>query len=373
LKVMFAGGGTGGHLYIGIALAHELRRRDATCEFVFVGTRDRLESRIVPQEGFELEFIVSAGLKGMGKLKLLRNLALVPRSLWQSRRVARNCDPDVVVGVGGYSSGPVVLGAWWMGIPTLIVEPNAYPGLTNRLLSRVVDRVALAMPVRGKHLGRRGLVTGIPVREEFMHVSTTGRRPGHLRALVFGGSQGSRLLNSVVCGALPQLKELGDSLHLTHQTGEKDLESVRRAYADAGIPGDVRAFLPRIYREMARADLVVCRAGAGTIAELTTAGKAAILVPFARAADDHQTENARTLEQQGAAKMIPEVDLNPRRIVEEFRYFADHHEVIARMEKASRKLAKPAAARRIADLIVSLTGRGKDNIPKTGQRDANNV
>jgi UDP-N-acetylglucosamine--N-acetylmuramyl-(pentapeptide) pyrophosphoryl-undecaprenol N-acetylglucosamine transferase len=373
LKVMFAGGGTGGHLYIGIALAHELRRRDATCDFVFVGTRHGLESQIVPQEGFELDFIVSAGLKGMGKLEFLHNLSLIPRSLWQSRRVIRNHAPAVVVGVGGYASGPIVLAAWWLGKPTLVVEPNAQPGLTNRILSRVVDRAALAMPDKDKYFGHKGSVTGIPVREEFIHISTSGRNPGHLRVLIFGGSQGSRVLNSAVCRALPKLKELGDRLHLTHQTGDKDFESVRRAYSDAGLLGDVRAFLPKIYQEMAQADLVVCRAGAGTIAEITTAGKAAILVPFARAADDHQTKNAQALEQCGAAKTIPEEELEPTRLAEEFKYFADHHEVIHRMEKASRKLAKPAAARRIADLIVSLTGRGKNYYQKTDQSDGAHV
>jgi UDP-N-acetylglucosamine--N-acetylmuramyl-(pentapeptide) pyrophosphoryl-undecaprenol N-acetylglucosamine transferase len=265
----------------------------------------------------------------------------------------------------------VVLAAWWQGIPTMIIEPNAFPGLANRILARVVDRAALAMQDQGGYFGRKGTVTGIPVREEFSQVITTDRPAGTLRVLVFGGSQGSRLLNSAVCGCLPDLAGLEASIHLIHQTGTKDLESVQRAYHDAQVAGDVRAFLPKIYRQMAQADLVVCRAGAGTIAEITTAGKAAILVPFARAADDHQTENARVLEQAGAATLIPESELTPRRLVEEFQYFAENHEVIARMEKAAKKLAKPAAARRIADLIVSLTSHGKGGkgpFPTAGQR-----
>jgi UDP-N-acetylglucosamine--N-acetylmuramyl-(pentapeptide) pyrophosphoryl-undecaprenol N-acetylglucosamine transferase len=353
-RVMIAGGGTGGHLYIGIALAHELQRRDTARDFLFVGTRRGLEARIVPHEGFRVEFIVSAGLKKMGLLTSVRNSLLIPQSLLQARRIIRTFAPGVVVGVGGYSSGPVVLAAWWLGKPTLIMEPNAYPGLANRLLAPVVDRVALALPDAGRYFGKKGTITGIPVREEFQRIRKRVPRAGDFSLLIYGGSQGSRALNSIVCAALPELRKLGTGVHLVHQTGEKELEEVRRAYRAAGVEGDVQAFFPSIYQQFENADLILARAGASTVAEVTAAAKAAVLVPFPGAADDHQTRNARALEQHGAAKMIPESEWRPGLLGRELRHFMEHPEEISHMETAARRLAKPEATIRIADLIEQL-------------------
>jgi UDP-N-acetylglucosamine--N-acetylmuramyl-(pentapeptide) pyrophosphoryl-undecaprenol N-acetylglucosamine transferase len=362
---MFAGGGTGGHLYIGISLARELRKRNPELDFIFIGTRRGLESRIVPGEGFKLDYIDSGGLKGMDPVTLLSNILLIPRSILQSRGLLRRHLPAVVVGVGGYSSGPVVLAAWLQGIPTMIVEPNAYPGLTNRLLSRVVNRVALALPDEGKHFGKKGIVTGIPVRKEFYDMKPPARRPGHLTVLIFGGSQGSRALNSIVSNALGELKDLGDKLRLIHQTGEKEFESMRRAYRDSGMVADVRPYLPNIFEQFRQSDLVICRAGAGTVAEITTAGKAAILVPYPHAADDHQTKNARALESFGAARLIAEADLTPERLGREIRHFMQHHEEIECMEAAARKLAKSDAARQIAELIVDMSVKRQSSAAKS--------
>lgn len=354
MKVMIAGGGTGGHLYIGIAVARELLRRDPGHEAVFVGTRRGLEARIVPSEGFRLELISSAGLKGVGALRSVRNSFLIPWSLWQSCRLVRSHAPRVVVGVGGYSSGPVVLAASWLGKRTLIMEPNAYPGLTNRWLARVADRVALALPDAGNHFGVKAEVTGIPVRAEFLRIAARPRAGGHLTLLIYGGSQGSRALNRIMCEALPGLKEFGAGLHVVHQTGEKELELVRTRYREAGMEGDVRAFLPRIYEQFAAADLILARAGAGTVAEVTAAGKAAILVPFPGAADDHQTRNARTLESHGAARMIRESDWGPGRLAQEIRHYLGHPDEIKAMERAAHSLARPDATRRIVDMILEL-------------------
>jgi len=353
VKVMIAGGGTGGHLYMGIALARELLRRRPECDFLFVGTRRGLESRIVPREGFRLEYIVSAGLKGMGAFDLVRNLSLVPRSLWQSRRVVRSYNPDVVVGVGGYSSGPVLLAAWLLRKPTVILEPNAYPGLTNRLLARTVDLVAVAMPEAAPHLRGKAMVTGMPVRPEFNQLPP---RPAgqNFTVLIYGGSQGSHALNMIVCAALRDLKALTPKPSLIHQTGQRDLEMVKRAYEEAGVEGDVRPFLPCIYEEFGRANLILSRAGASTVAEIAAAGRAAILVPFPGAADDHQTQNARALEKLGAARMISEKDWAAGRLAREFRHFMQHPEEITRMEEAARKAAKPDAAEKIADLVLSI-------------------
>ncbi len=354
MKVIIAGGGTGGHIYIGIAVARELLSRNPSADFLFVGTRRGLESRIVPPEGFRLAFIDSAGLKGMGPWRLMRNLLLVPRSLVQARRLVKSYRPDVVVGVGGFSSGPVVLASWWEGKHNLIIEPNAQPGLTNRWLAFLVDRAAIGLPDTGGYFRGKEVVTGIPVRKEFRSIRRRGRRRQELTLLIYGGSQGSHALNTAMSKALSGLKSLGAGLRCIHQTGEKEFEMVKRAYQEVGIEADVRSFLPRIYEELALADLILSRAGAGTVAELTIAGKAAILVPFPGAADDHQTKNARALEAFGAAKMIPESELTPVRLVEEIRHFMNHPEELERMEEAARKLGKPDAAEKIADLIDSL-------------------
>jgi UDP-N-acetylglucosamine--N-acetylmuramyl-(pentapeptide) pyrophosphoryl-undecaprenol N-acetylglucosamine transferase len=352
-KVMIAGGGTGGHLYLGIALARELLSRDARTELVFVGTRYGLESRIVPREGFRLEYIISAGLKGMGLRSIVRNFLLIPRSLLQSRRLIRAQAPEIVVGVGGYSSGPVVLAAWWLGLPTLVIEPNAHPGLTNRWLARVVDRAALALPEATRHFGRKAVITGIPVREEFKDLPDL-RQSGRFTLLVYGGSQGSHALNSAMCAALPELAALGSTLQIIHQTGEREFEAVQNSYRDAGVAADVRPFLPRIYEEFSRANLILSRAGASTMAELTVSGRAAILVPFPGAADDHQTKNAQALERAGAARMVPESELRTGRLAREVKAFIEHPEWIAPMEQAARAMAKPDAATKIADLVLEL-------------------
>jgi len=358
MRLLIAGGGTGGHIYIGIAIARELRRRDAASEVLFVGTRRGLESRIVPGEGFQLEYIESTGLKRVGAANLARGLLLLPRSLIQSYRVVGSYRPNVAVGVGGFSSGPAVLAAWLRSVPTLVVEPNAYPGLANRWLAHVVDRAAIALEEAAPFFRGKAVLTGIPVRSEFKEIA--GARPRAregLRALVYGGSQGSHALNMAICNALPELAALGPALRLTHQTGERELAEVRRAYREAGVEADIRPFLPRIYEELADADLVVSRAGAGTVAELTVAAKPALLVPFPGAADDHQTANAEALRSAGAAILIPERELTPKRLASELRFFLDHPEELERMSAASKELARPDAAERIVDLIAELAGK----------------
>ncbi|NWG13101.1 MAG: undecaprenyldiphospho-muramoylpentapeptide beta-N-acetylglucosaminyltransferase [Acidobacteria bacterium] len=357
MKVVFAGGGTGGHVFLGIALARELLRRDPEHEFLFIGTARGMESQIVPREGFKVEYIDAGGLKRVGPVSFLRNLLRVPRAILQSRRLLSEFKPHVVVGVGGYSSGPVVLAGRWHRIPTLIVEPNAVPGFTNRILARFVDRAALAMPEASGYFGAKSVVTGIPVRAEFGDMPSRDPRAPVFTVLVYGGSRGSRALNTIVCSALPLLKDLGPRLRIIHQTGKQGLECVRAAYAQAGVEGCVQPFFERIYEQFAQADLIVARAGAGTVAEITAAGRGAILVPFPGAADDHQTRNARALESEGAARMIPERDLQPSRLVEEIRRYMYRPEELAQMEDASRRLGRPDAASKIADLIESLAAR----------------
>jgi UDP-N-acetylglucosamine--N-acetylmuramyl-(pentapeptide) pyrophosphoryl-undecaprenol N-acetylglucosamine transferase len=356
VKVLIAGGGTGGHIYIGVALAREILRRDSRAECVFAGTRRGLESRLVPEEGFRLELIDSAGLKRVSARALARGLLLLPLSLAQSLRLVRRFTPDAAVGVGGFSSGPVIAAAWVRGVPTLVVEPNAYPGLANRWLARIVDAAAVALPEALAHFRGKGVVTGIPVRREFQDLKRREHRAG-LDLLVYGGSQGSHALNAALCSALPELASLGPELRIVHQTGEKEWEMVEQAYRGAGVKAEVRPYLPRIYEELAEADLVLARAGASTVAELTVAGRAALLVPFPSAADDHQTRNAAALQRAGAARMIPERELGAARLLRELRFFLDHPEELRQMEEAARRLALPDAAARIADLVLELARR----------------
>ena len=338
VKVLIAGGGTGGHIYIGVAVAREILRRDSRAECVFVGTKTGLESRLVPEEGFRLETIDSAGLKRVSAGAFARGLFLLPLSLAQSLRLVRRSAPDAAVGVGGFSSGPVIAAAWMRGVPTLVVEPNAYPGLANRWLARIVDVAAVALPEALAHFRGKGVVTGIPVRREFHDLKR-------------------HALNAALCSALPELASLGPELRIVHQTGEKEWEMVEQAYRGAGVKAEVRPYLPRIYEELAEADLVLARAGASTLAELTVAGRAALLVPFPAAADDHQTRNAAALQRAGAARMIPERELGAARLVRELRFFLGHPEELRRMEEAARRLALPDAAARIVDLVMELARR----------------
>ena len=283
LCVLIAGGGTGGHLYPGIAVARELMARVPDARVVFVGTATGIEARVVPQEGFALETIRSAGIKGKSLPALARGLALLPLSALDAVQVISRHRPSVVIGVGGYSSGPVVALAALRGIPTLLMEQNAMPGFTNRSLARLVRAAAVTYPDSVAHFGGRAFVAGNPVRPEFFHGGAHddhGSPPGAARVLVFGGSQGAHAINVAMVAAAPQLVADQPGVAITHQTGERDLESVREGYRAAGLPARVEPFLFAMDREMTGADLVVSRAGATTLAELTAAGRPSILVPL---------------------------------------------------------------------------------------------
>lgn len=355
MRVLIAGGGTGGHIFMGVALARELVRRDPATELLFVGGRRGLDARIIPQQGFKLELIDVEGLKGMSWKRLLMSLKLLPKSLWQSWRLIGRFRPDLAIGLGGYSSGPVLLAAALRGVPALIVEPNAVPGFTNRLLARFVDEAAVAFAEARQYLGGKGVETGVPVRPEFF--STARREPGEkFSLLAYGGSQGSHSINMALCGALPLLKPHRDRLAITHQTGEADFELVARAYRSAGFTADVRPFIDNMAEALAQADLVISRAGAATIAELTAAGKAAILVPFPGATDQHQRRNAQTLAARGAAIVIDQSKLSGARLAREILALMDDRERLAKMQEASARLARPNAAARIIDLALRLAG-----------------
>ena len=352
--LMIAGGGTGGHIYPAIAIAREFLGRGGERRVVFVGTEYGLEKTIVPRAGFPLEVISVGGLKGKGAIDLAKNLARLPLGFVQAWRLIGKHRPGVALGVGGYSSGPVLLAARLRGVPTMIHEQNAFPGLTNRLLARVVKGVAVAFAEAGPRMKRRdAVVTGNPIRQEFFEAAkTTSERR---RLLIFGGSQGSHILNEAVTGALLFLARLKGRLDIVHQTGPKELEHVRAAYkASAFADARVVPYLDPIVDEIAAADLVVSRAGAMTIGELAAAGRAAILVPFAAATNNHQELNARVVEQAGGAIVIPESQLSPERLGLAIAEVINDPDRAARMGAAAHKLAAPDATRNIVDLLEKI-------------------
>jgi UDP-N-acetylglucosamine--N-acetylmuramyl-(pentapeptide) pyrophosphoryl-undecaprenol N-acetylglucosamine transferase len=362
VRVLFAGGGTGGHLYPGVAVARALRARRPEAEITFVGTARGIETRVVPKEGFALELIRSAGLKGKSPLALVTGLTLLPASAWDAWRVLSRRRPRLVIGVGGYSSGPVVALAALRGIPTLVLEQNAVPGLTNRLLARLVDAAAVSYPATLPYFGERGFLSGNPVRPEFVAraadsaPAATRRGPtgAEARVLIFGGSQGAHAINVAMVAAATELAPHARRLSITHQTGERDLAFVRDGYARAGVPARVEPYLYEMVHEMSAADLVVCRAGATTLAELTAAGRASILIPLPTATDDHQRKNAQVLAEAGAAEVLEERELTGSRLAARLLALVDDPARRGAMAARARQFARPDAARVIAERALAL-------------------
>jgi UDP-N-acetylglucosamine--N-acetylmuramyl-(pentapeptide) pyrophosphoryl-undecaprenol N-acetylglucosamine transferase len=356
MRVLIAAGGTGGHIYPGIAVAKEVMRRAPDSKVRFVGTSKGLENRLVPQAGFELSLIESAGLKNVGMAARLRGLLVLPKSFLAARKLIREFRPDIVVGAGGYVSGPVLLTAALMRVPTLAMESNALPGWTNRVLARFIDKAAVSFEAALPYFRGKAVVTGNPVRREFFEIPPKARDAARFSVLVFGGSQGARAINEGMLAALPRLEAQRGLLHITHQTGEADFEKVRQGYLDQGWSeqGEVRKYIDDMVREFAAADLVVCRAGATTSAELVAAGKAAIMIPFPQAADDHQRKNAEALQEAGAARMILQQDLTGERLAHEIGSLVAAPEEITRMEEAARRLARGDAAAATVDLMEKL-------------------
>lgn len=358
LRVVVAGGGTGGHLYPGIAVARELMARDARTTVTFAGTAGGIETRVVPREGLTLDLIRSAGLKGKSLAALARGVALLPLSAIGAWRVLSRRRPHVVAGVGGYSSGPVVLLAALRRIPTLVLEQNAMPGFANRMLAHVVDAAAVTYEETRPWFGERAFVSGNPVRAGFFspqpREDETGTRGQ--RVLVFGGSQGAHAINAAMAEAADALAACDPALAITHQTGDHDLTLVREAYARAGLRARVEPYLDAMDREMAWADLIVCRAGASTLAEVAAAGRAAVLVPLPTATDDHQRKNADALVRLGAAELLPQAELTGGVLAARIQALVRAPERREAMAEAVRRLARPDAAKVIADRIVALAG-----------------
>jgi UDP-N-acetylglucosamine--N-acetylmuramyl-(pentapeptide) pyrophosphoryl-undecaprenol N-acetylglucosamine transferase len=360
LRVVIAGGGTGGHLYPGIAVARELLARRPDAVVSFAGTAQGIEARVVPREGFALDVIRSSGVKGKSPVDRARGAALVPVSLADAWRLVSARRPSIVIGVGGYSSGPVVLVAALRGVPTMLLEQNAVPGLTNRLLARVVQAAAVTFDSTQAYFGAKAFVSGNPVRPEFFAASGPHQesalddQTSVTRVLVFGGSQGAHAVNVAMVEAAQELAAGGSHLRLVHQTGERDVEMVRAGYRQAGLQADVEPFLYDMGRQLGQADVVVCRAGATTLAEITAAGKAAVLIPLPTATDDHQRRNAEALANAGAAELLLQRDLTGAVLAARVLALAGDRGRRARMASAARALARPEAARVIVDRALEL-------------------
>ncbi len=361
MKLLIAGGGTGGHLFPGIALAEEVTTRRPGNAAVFVGTSRGIEAREVPKAGFPLELVSVSGLKGKGLWGVVRGLLRLPLALFQSLALLGRQKPDVVVGVGGYASGPVLIAAWLRRIPTAIQEQNASPGLTNRILGHFARAVFTAFPEAGRFFAANKVhLLGNPIRRALMeNFLKPGTPHGDcFSLLVFGGSQGAHALNLKVLEAVPHLPpELSKCMKIVHQTGPRDLETVRAGYAATKVDAEVREFIDDMSAAYQAADLVVCRAGATTLAELTVCKVASILIPFPSATDDHQTKNAASMVAAGAAIMIPESEVTGESLARAIAKLWEQPEERRAMERAAGRLGRPEAAREIADVCALLASR----------------
>ncbi|MBU5614160.1 undecaprenyldiphospho-muramoylpentapeptide beta-N-acetylglucosaminyltransferase [Geomonas azotofigens] len=356
MRLIIAGGGTGGHLFPGIAVAEEFLARGPENEVLFVGTERGIEARLLPKLGYKLELISASGMKGMGTVKKLMSAGRLLYGYSQSRKILKSFQPDLVLGVGGYASAPMLLAARGMGVRTFIHEQNAAPGLTNKVLSRVVDGIFISMEEAASFFpGKNTQMTGNPIRKEILwsfqeqRTRTTGDT---FSLLVFGGSAGAQRINSAMLEALPHLGEVKHKLRITHQTGEKDVARVREGYQSQGVLAQVLSFIDNMSAAYGAADLVLCRAGATTIAEVTACGKGCIFIPYPYAADDHQRKNAESLVKRDAGRMILEEDLTGEHLAAEILNLMNHPEEVAELEKNARSLAQLDAAQAIVAAMV---------------------
>lgn len=352
MRALIAGGGTGGHLFPGIAIAEEVVSRKAGNEVFFVGTRHGIEARVLPELGLPHAFIDIRGLKGTRWFGRLARVALIPASMVESLLIVRRFRPDVAIGVGGYASGPPMAAARVLGVPCVLLEQNSVPGATNRLLARISKVVFTTFGGGEAHFpSTRVLRLGNPIRRQLLDDSLRSeRKPSdRFRLLVLGGSQGARGINDLMIGAAGRLARELSNLNITHQTGQRDVDRVASAYREAGVRAEVVTFIDDVSGAYRAADLVVCRAGATTLAEVTVAKRAAILIPFPYAADNHQEKNAEDIVDAGAAIMLRQRETTPDDLARHIASIASDPERRARMEAAAARIGRPEAARKIVD------------------------
>ncbi len=356
MRAILAGGGTGGHVIPALAIANELKKSYGA-EVLFIGTARGIENRLVPAAGYPLRLVRVGALKNVSLMTRAKTAFDLPRAVWDASRMLSEFAPDVVIGVGGYASGPAMLAAVLKHIPTLAFEPNVVPGFANRVVARFVSGAAVHFEETAKYF-RHAEVTGVPVRQAFFEIPA--KRSGTPTLLVFGGSQGAHAINEAMIRCLPELRRQAPGIHILHQTGERDYTDALRAYAaftsTTGESAEVFKFIEDMPAAFARADLVVCRSGASTVAEITAAGKPAIFVPFPQAADDHQRVNAEALARSGAAVVVEESKLEGVWLAETITALLGDPSRLQAMSEAARGLAHPNAARDIADMAARVAG-----------------
>jgi UDP-N-acetylglucosamine--N-acetylmuramyl-(pentapeptide) pyrophosphoryl-undecaprenol N-acetylglucosamine transferase len=350
MRIIIAGGGTGGHVIPALAIAQQLKKQ-FTAEILFIGTARGIETRLVPQAGFPLELIQVGALKNVSLLTRAKTMFDLPRAIAASSRMLTDFDPEVVIGVGGYASGPAMVAAIRRRLPTLAFEPNVVPGFANRMIARWVSAAAVHFEETCQYFPNCK-VTGVPVRSAFF--SIPAKVGGAPTLLVFGGSQGARAINQAMIESLPGLRANIPGIHIIHQTGQRDYDRVLAAYQQSGISGEVHKFIDDMPATFARADLLVCRSGASTVGEITAAGKPAIFVPFPAAADDHQNVNARALERADAAVVVEESNLGAAYLVETIGALLGDGPRLQSMAAAARSLAHPKAVEEIAEMVRKL-------------------
>ena len=355
-SVVIAGGGTGGHLYPGIALAKALMKHDADIQITFVGTRQGIESRVLPREGFRLKTILSGGLLGKKGIGGLINWLKLPVSILQSIGYLFMNRPRLVVGVGGYVSGPVAFSAWALRIPMLVHEQNTIPGATNRWLGKIANKVAITFEMSKKYFPAHKVVeTGNMIREEFTEAKEANiPTSGKFTLLVLGGSQGAQSINRALMAALDTLEPVKNLLHIIHQTGQSDEAEVQAGYKHKGFSADARAFIYDMADQYSKASLIICRSGATTLAEVTALGIPSVLVPFPFAAHNHQEHNARALESNGAAKVILDKDVNGEQLAQVIIDGMEHPETLREMGNKSFQMGRRDATERVRQLCVEL-------------------
>jgi len=383
MKLLIAGGGTGGHLFPGMAVAEEFLARDPSNQVLFVGTEQGIEARAVPAAGYRIELITASGIRGKGLFSQLKGGAKMLYGYALSRKILKSFRPDMVLGVGGYASLPMVLAAKGMQTPRYIHEQNAIPGMTNKLLARFVDRVFITLEESARFFPQdKTLLTGNPLRRQILNMVAKQNPPSipplpkggsepseqaEFRLFVFGGSQGAHAINTAMLAALPRLADLSDRLEICHQTGEKDFPEVRAAYEKSGLPSVVQPFINDMAAEYHKADLIICRAGATTIAEVTACGKACLFIPFPHAVDDHQRRNAEALLKKQACFMLLEHELSGERLAAMIRELINDPETLRQTGEAAFGLARLGAAKIIVDEML------KTNNPPQRHGDAEKI
>jgi len=352
MRAILAGGGTGGHVIPALAIANELKKSYGA-EVLFIGTARGIENRLVPAAGYPLQLVRVGALKNVSLMTRAKTALDLPRAVWDASRMLNEFAPDVVIGVGGYASGPAMLAAVVKHIPTLAFEPNVVPGFANRVVARFVSGAAVHFEETAKYF-RHAEVTGVPVRQAFFEIPA--KRGGIPTLLVFGGSQGAHAINEAMIRCLPEVRRQAPGMHIIHQTGERDYNDALAAYKSLGESAEVFKFIEDMPAAFARVDLVVCRSGASTVAEITAAGKPAIFVPFPRAADDHQRVNAEALAREGAAVVVEESKLEGVWLAETIASLLNDPRRLEAMSAAARELAHPNAARDIAAMAAKVAG-----------------